>query len=431
MNATVNINEISIDSVNAYLVGLDGARPLLIDGIVTVGREASCDLAINDPHVSAQHCRIEKRPGGFFIRDLKSTNGISVNGVPVSEGRLFNGSQVQIGKTNFVFQTEKPIDNLDDFPIKSKNSDWNARLQSIKHLAKTDLPVFLQGESGTGKEVIAHLIHDFSDRAEGPFISVNCSALTESLVESELFGHLRGSYTGATNDRKGAFEAEKGGTLFLDEIGDLPLSLQPKLLRALENKEIKPVGSDKVISTDVRIITATHKSLDLLVAEKAFRSDLYFRIHVVKFLIPALRDRMEDFENLLYHYCREYRVRFSVAAIEKMKDHTWPGNIRELKNSIARSKALFHDTYIQPDHLTALIDKPMTPPNEGLMIQQGIGREGGGSILKEVEKEIIKAKLVMNQGNQRKTALDLGMPKSTLHDRIKNYNIEIKSLLNL
>jgi len=172
---------------------------------------------------------------------------------------------------------------------------------------------------------VSHVIHDYSGRSEGPFVSVNCSALTESLVESELFGHVKGSFTGATSDRKGAFEAARGGTLFLDEIGDLPLSLQPKLLRALENQEIKPVGSDKTLKTDVRIVTATHKNLEKLVIEKTFRSDLFFRIHVVKISIPSLKERMEDFEDLLYHFSREMRVRFSVGAIEKLKEHSWPG----------------------------------------------------------------------------------------------------------
>ena len=214
INQTVNLNEALSDMREAYLVALDGSKPLLIDGFVVIGRDPQSDLCLNDPHVSSQHCRVEKRPNGFFIRDLKSTNGVSVNGVNVSEGKLLNGSRVQIGKTEFLFQTAKPTDVIDiGFPIRSKNPEWQVRLRSIKHLASTDLPVFLQGESGTGKEIIAHLIHDYSDRGEAPFVSVNCSALTESLVESELFGHVKGSYTGATNDRKGAFEAAKGGTL--------------------------------------------------------------------------------------------------------------------------------------------------------------------------------------------------------------------------
>jgi DNA-binding NtrC family response regulator len=208
-------------------------------------------------------------------------------------------------------------------------------------------------------------------------------------------------------------------------------------LRALENKEIKPVGSDKVISTDVRIITATHKSLDRLVAEKSFRADLYFRIHVVRISIPSLRERMEDFDDLVYYFCRENRVRFSVAAIESLKEHTWPGNIRELKNTIARAKALYSNTYIQPEHVKNLVDKPLSYPEPYLPSSiAGGGGAGdptspGGSVLKEIEKEIIKSRLVANGGNQRRTASELGIPKSTLHDRIRSYNIEIKSLLNL
>jgi DNA-binding NtrC family response regulator len=432
---TVDIKNLEYSTKEGYLVPQDGKPAILIDGILSIGRGEECDLELKDPHVSLEHCRIEKRPGGYFIRDFKSRNGVLVNGLKVSEGQLLNGSQIQIGTTDFIFQTVRPELADQDLPIRTKNLEWKAQLSSIKSLSRTELPVFLQGESGTGKEVIAHLIHDQSERGEGPFISVNCSALTETLVESELFGHLKGSFTGATNDRKGAFEAARGGTLFLDEIGDLPLSLQPKLLRALENKEVKPVGSDKTVTTDVRIITATHKKLDKLVAEKLFRSDLYYRIHVVRLSIPALRERLEDFDDLLYYFCRENRIRFSVSAIEAMKAHSWPGNIRELKNTVSRAKALFSDTYIQPEHVAKLIDKPL-PSLQNIAHHQATTDANSanpqqGSVLKEIEKEIIKHRLLANGGNQRRTATDLGIPKSTLHDRIKAYNIEVKSLLDL
>ncbi len=303
------------------------------------------------------------------------------------------------------------------------------RLRSLKNLSETNLPVFLHGESGTGKEILARVIHDLSQRSEKPFIGVNCSALTENLVESELFGHVKGSFTGATGDRKGSFEAARGGTLFLDEIGDLPPSLQPKLLRALENQEIRPVGSDKVIKTDVRIIVATHKNLEQMVAEGKFRADLYFRIHVIKIPIPALRERMEDFEDILYHFAREYRTRFSVPAIVELKKHIWPGNIRELKNVVARASALFPQEHIQPEHVINLVDQATVPvaPQSALISP----RLSNLPFLKDIEKELIRSRLIANEGNQRRTAMDLGIPKSTLHDRIKSYGINIQLLTDL
>ncbi len=191
--------------------------------------------------------------------------------------------------------------------------------KNLGNVAKTDFPVLILGPSGTGKDVIAQALHQTSDR-QGPFLSVNCSALSETLIESELFGHVKGSFTGAVNDRKGAFEAARGGTLFLDEIGDLSYNLQAKLLRALENGEIRAVGADRNTQTDVRIIAATHQNLGEKIREGSFRSDLYYRLNVVTVTPPALNLRMEDFEGLLYGFARSMRVRFSHGAIVSLKN---------------------------------------------------------------------------------------------------------------
>jgi transcriptional regulator with GAF, ATPase, and Fis domain len=277
------------------------------------------------------------------------------------------------------------------------------------------------------------LIHKNSNRSKFPFVSVNCSALSESLIESELFGHKRGAFTGATHDRAGAFEAARGGTLFLDEIGDLPISLQPKLLRALENREIRPLGSDRNIETNVRIIAATHKNLPMQVTKGVFRADLFFRLNVIKLIIPNLRDRMEDFEDLLYGFCREMRVGFQFDAIRVLKQHNWPGNIRELKNVVARASALFPGQQIGTDQIRTLLDISNTSGyNENSPL--GPSATGGNhlqarSYLREIEKDLIIKSLIYNKGNQRRTASDLGIPKSTLHDRIRSYEIDIPYLL--
>jgi transcriptional regulator with GAF, ATPase, and Fis domain len=274
--------------------------------------------------------------------------------------------------------------------------------------------------------VITAAIHKNSNRRESPLVSVNCSALTESLVESELFGHVKGSFTGAISDRKGAFEAARGGTLFLDEIGDLPLFLQPKLLRAIENKEIRPVGSDKIVATNVRIITATHKNLEKLVALGEFRSDLFFRVNVIRLNIPPLRKRMEDFDDLLHHFSKDDNVVFTSAAVAHMKLHQWPGNIRELKNTVARAGALYPHSRVESDYLKHLLTLPAPPPkNQTKTYLQNLKLEAETQLplLKEVEKEMIEARLLANGYNQRRTAAELGIPKSTLHDRIRAYSI--------
>ena len=306
----------------------------------------------------------------------------------------------------------------------SLNSEWNFQLQRIPDIAQTDFPTLILGESGVGKEVVAQRIHKMSQRSKHPLITINCGALSESLIESELFGHIRGSYTGASENRKGAFEAARKGTLFLDEIGELPMSLQPKLLRVLENQELRPVGSDRTVRTNVRIIAATHRPLHEAVARQTFRADLYYRLNVIKVSVPSLRQRMEDFESFLYQFAREYRVRFSHAAISKLKEYAWPGNIRELKNFVARISAQFPNNHIQPEHIKMLFndpgveDDPESPPS----IEDILKREEPLT-LKEMERDLIIQRLTINMGNQRKTAHELGIPKSTLHDRIRRHGI--------
>ncbi|MBC7371374.1 MAG: sigma-54-dependent Fis family transcriptional regulator [Bdellovibrionaceae bacterium] len=307
------------------------------------------------------------------------------------------------------------------FSMNSRNADWNLELEGLFGVAQTEFPVLLLGPSGTGKDVVAQALHKHSGRCYAPFVSVNCSALTETLIESELFGHVRGSFTGAMNDRKGAFESARGGTLFLDEIGDLSYNLQAKLLRALENSEIRPVGSDRIVKTNVRIIAATHQNLVSKIQEGQFRSDLFFRLNVVSVQTPALKDRIEDFDDLIYTFAKQMRVRFSFDAIQRLKGHSWPGNIRELKNLVSRASALFPSQQIDIDKADRLLRSSIN-----LATIEDKSERKQVSVLKEVERQIIIRKLEANGGNQKRTALDLGMPKSTLNDRLRQYNINAR-----
>jgi DNA-binding NtrC family response regulator len=397
-----------------------GETSLEIGDFLTIGRDHTNSLSLTDEFVSIRHARVEQKPTGFLLRDLRSRNGTFVNGARVFEALLMDGDRIRFGSTEVVFSHAKKL--TEEKFLTSKNEKWNEALLRLPSIAASDLPVLLSGPSGTGKEVLAEELHRLSARNDRPFVSVNCSALGESLVESELFGHLKGSFTGATNDRKGAFEAARGGTLFLDEIGDLPLPLQPKLLRALENRQIRPVGSDKNIETDVRIIAATHHRLKQKVLDGSFRADLYFRLHVAEVCTPSLTERIEDFEHLLYMFGKSYRVGFSFAAIQKLKEHSWPGNIRELKNMVARAKAYFPNRQVEVDDLEALVDfaVPQMPSDVP---------KPSRSLIREIEHEMIRTRLIANRGNQRKTATDLGMPKSTLHDRIRDYGINVDELL--
>ncbi len=410
------------DKVALISTGHSGVQTIKVSEFMTFGRDPMNTISLSDPFVSARHARIESTKKGFVLRDLQSRNGTFLNGARIIEALLKPGDRLSIGKCEYLFQNKIPK-NTENRILESKNIKWNNILKTLPEFARTDLPVLLFGNSGSGKEIVAQAIHENSTRSQGPFVSVNCSALSDTLIESELFGHKKGSFTGATSDRQGAFEAARKGTLFLDEIGDLPITLQPKLLRALENREIRPVGSDRNFKTDVRIIAATHKNLQKQISKGFFRSDLFYRLHVIKIQIPSLKERMEDFDLLLSQFAREMRVRFSYNAIQKLKQHSWPGNIRELKNVVARASAFYPKMEILPKHIDSLIDE--IPGTQHTSLDQ-IKKERGS--LKEMEQRMIREKLIETKGNQRQAAKELGIAKSTLHDRIKSYEIDISSL---
>ncbi len=389
------------------------------DSYTYLGKDSTCQIQTLDPNVEARHSRLETKEGKLFIKDMRSSTGTYVNGAQILEAQLNDGDIISMGEAEFV------VHDLDQkkivFPLSSKSERWNEQLRSLEAVSPTDHTVLLLGSSGSGKDVIARNIHDYSLRSQAPFLSVNCSALTETLVESELFGHIKGSFTGAISDRKGAFEAARNGTLFLDEIGDLSFSLQAKLLRALENEEIRPVGSDKNIKTNVRVIAATHQNLYSKIQEGSFRADLFYRLNIINIEVPRLKDRMEDFDEIIYFFARKMRVRFSFSAIQKLKKYDWPGNIRELKNVVTRASTLYAKQYITDDIIDKLIHRKEVidanfRSNHPLQ---------STSVIKEIEKQMILKRLMANGGSQKQTAADLGIPKSTLHDRLKNYNINV------
>ena len=423
-----------------FLIPFSGSErriPVQLGDCTTIGRDATCAISVRDSYASGRHARIDRKPGGWTLRDLNSRNGLFLNGSRVVEAPLSANDKIRIGETVFVFSDTSSAPP----PMTSRNPAWNEALQRLPAFALTDFPVLLTGPSGSGKDVLATWIHSASTRSAGPFITLNCSALSENLIESELFGHVKGSFTGAGSDRKGAFEAARSGTLFLDEIGDLPLHLQPKLLRALENGEIKPVGSDRTTETDVRVIAATHKDLPARTRSGDFRVDLYYRLAVCEAEAPRLSERMEAFEDLLYRFARELKVRFSYGAVEALKEHSWPGNVRELRNVVARAAAYFPGKHILAPDVISLVDRIRFAPEisylaaaglaAGLVtgLATGLGASGtDGQMIKGLERDMIIQRLVANRGNQRQTAQDLGLPKSTLHDRIKTYCIDLKVL---
>ena len=400
----------------------DSSQTWSVSEYANIGTDSTCGIQVVSAEASSRHARLEIKDKKLTIKDLRSTSGTFVNGAQVIEAVLKDADIVSIGDLEFVIhdlQIKKK-----DFPLQSRNAYWNPQLQTLASVAQSKHPVLLLGPSGAGKAIIAQTLHQGSIRNEAPFLSVNCSALTETLIESELFGHIKGSFTGAINDRKGAFEAARGGTLFLDEIGDLPYGLQAKLLRALENNAIRPVGCDKSVKTNVRIIAATHQNLYQKIREGSFRSDLFYRLNVITIEAPSLKERLEDFEELLYSFAKQMRVRFSHNAIQALKKHDWPGNIRELKNLVARASALYPKQYIQEQHIEQLLNRKEKLAHAPTGVSYATEGHNQMSVIKEIEKQMILKRLAANHGNQKRTAIDLGMPKSTLHDRLRHYNID-------
>jgi len=289
---------------------------------------------------------------------------------------------------------------------------------AVKGLAPSNVTVTLIGETGTGKDVLAHAIHDTSLRPEGPFIVFDCGAVPANLVESELFGHERGAFTGAHAEHPGAFERARGGTLFLDEIGELPLDLQPRLLRVLDDRSVRRVGGTRDRQLDVRIISATNRDLAALVAAKQFRSDLYFRLGAAVIHLPPLRDRLEDLPVLIPQLLADLgRPDIGVAdeTLEALRAHRWPGNVRELKNTLACALAFADDGVLEPKHL-----RFVAPASEQSLLDRF---PLGGQTLAMIEQAAIKQTLAQTHGNKVQAAKLLGIAASTLYEKLKKYEI--------
>jgi DNA-binding NtrC family response regulator len=306
-------------------------------------------------------------------------------------------------------------------------------LALVARIAPSDASVLILGESGTGKELLARTIHRLSLRREGPFVAFDCSALAPSLLESELFGHERGAFTGAARARRGLFREAHGGTLFLDEVGDIAPEVQNKLLRVLQEREIKPVGGDTFVKVDVRILAATNKDLRALVARGAFREDLYWRLAVVPLEVPPLRDRREDLPLLCAHLlmrrrppgtARRWPARVATAALAKLAAYSWPGNIRELENVLARAALLSDGEEITADDLPPLADDtaaaPAGAPPEGRTL-----REIVADAVRAVEKQAIRDALGRAEGSPAKAARLLGISRASIYNKLREYGIAV------
>ena len=322
-----------------------------------------------------------------------------------------------------------------------KSSTMLDVFKTIGRVAPRDVPVLITGESGTGKELVARAIHAASLRAEKPFVAVNTAAIPRELLESELFGHERGAFTGAVASRAGRFREAAGGTLFLDEIGDMSSDLQAKLLRVLQDHQVTPVGSSTIHHVDVRILTATHRDLDAAVRDGSFREDLLYRLRVVPMHLPPLRERREDVRVLAEHFTQRYSQElagaprsFTDAALELLRRHSWPGNVRELENAVKRALVLGSSVLLVPEDF-AFVSEPEAPRNEATLADlvrreaeaELDGREGliYHRMIERVERPLIEAALARTDGNQIRAAALLGINRNTLRKKIVDLAIAL------
>jgi len=396
-----------------------------------VGRHPANDLTLPDEEISRFHFILEKRQGVYWIVD-QSRNGTTLNNKKIKEAAIRPQDKIGVGpwQVVLIFEDEvswgdgetvacgKGIDRTPSFcGMLGDSSCMKMVFEKIRKVAPTSATVLILGETGSGKELAARAVHDLSPRVRRPFVPINCGAISPQLIESELFGHEKGAFTGALNRHQGAFEQAQGGTLFLDEVGELPLDLQPKLLRVLEDRKFRRVGGIQEIEADVRVVAATHRFLGEQVRQGKFREDLFFRLYTVPLTLPALRERTEDIPILANHFLKALQAQTSVLsaqtkglsqdAIDKLMEHPWQGNVRELKNVLTRSLLFVRGEVIGPDDILFLS-----------------AEEAGRPSLELAERDAILKMLRKNDWNKRRTAEALGIAKSTLFQKIRDYRIK-------
>lgn len=425
--------------------GPDRGRELVIEReCVTIGRSVICDLVLSDKAVSGTHFEIVATEKGVILRDMGSTNGSFCGDLRIREVWLRPGALIRAGQTMLRYDT---IDGSIEFDLSREERFFDLVGRSVRmreifatleKISPTDLTVLVRGETGTGKELVARAIHHGSRRATQPLVVQDCGAIPKDLIESTLFGHEKGAFTGATDRHRGSFELADGGTIFLDEIGELDISLQPKLLRVLENREIRRVGGDRTIPVNVRVVAATNRDLRQMVNDGTFREDLFYRLSVVQVELPSLRDRAEDIALLVPSFLEDLssrrfpgedrRYTVTPEALARLQAYAWPGNIRELKNTVERAASLADSTELTVRDLTPTSQK--TPPqplpggNADRFVEENLPfKEAKQRVVDAFEAAYLKALLDKHGGNITRSALAAGLTRYHLRELAKRYGI--------
>jgi len=399
----------------------------LVAGATTIGRSEECVVAVPDCEMSRHHATIVPVDGAWHIVDKDSANGTYVGGERVRDRQLSDGELIRTGATLFRFLESGPADKDCDFSLEQEEMIAGPQMGRVLGLldrgAASELSVLLVGETGTGKELAARRLHQAGSRQRGPFVAVNCGAIPGELVESQLFGHNKGAFTGAASAHTGHFRAASGGTLFLDEVGELPLAHQPKLLRVLQERQVMPVGADRLVPVDVRVVCATNRDLRAMVSEGSFRADLFARISDLIVALPPLRSRLEDIPLLLRHLIHKHdggHRRLSVEVVEHLCCRPWEGNVRELESVIRRTlllagerSTLAPEDFQDPD--LALPTPAPAPPAAG----PGASSPSG----EPAEVRELKEALTRAQGDAKQAAAALGLSVSQLYRRAQKHGV--------
>jgi DNA-binding NtrC family response regulator len=425
----------STTPVALRVLGTDREIPLPLElERFAIGSDASNHLVLDDDTVSSMHCVLERRDRHrLVLKDRKSTNGTFVDGVRVAESMIEPGARIVLGRSSLALvgrtargEAAVLAQLLGEAPA------FKAALELARRAARTSVPVLVQGESGTGKEAYARLVHEASRRASGPFVAVNCAAIAASLVESELFGHEKGAFTGALARRPGVFEQADGGTLFLDEIGELPAEQQPKLLRVLETRRVKRVGGAAEQPVDVRVVAATHRDLEAMTAGGGFRLDLFHRLAGIQARLPPLRERPEDLPLLVAHFLAEVAPQvgprhIEASTIAALEAHPWPGNVRELRQAIHRAAALCEHELELHHLLPQLVAREPLRRTAAARPPQPARHAAPPPLPDDTSyHDVLKdtlSRALARYGSQRRAAQAIGMSRSTFNERARRYGL--------
>jgi len=413
--------------------------------LTAVGKRETNDLPLTDKTVSRNHLEIEYSSDSFLLRDLGSTNGTYLNGSKVKEAYLAPGDTIKIGNTmlEFVAFDEKISIEPSTKEIFGQMAGKSRKMRQIfailEKISPSHATVIIEGETGTGKDLVARAIHEHSTRKSHPFMVFDCSGVAPNLIESELFGHEKGSFTGAIRSRAGAFEAAKGGTVFLDEIGELTLDLQPKLLRALESREIRRVGANTPTRIDVRVVSATNRNLKKEIEAGRFREDLYYRMSVVKISLPPLRDRAEDIPLIIQKLLTDSKfnktatglkvTRVEDDALKLLMRYPWPGNVRELANVIERACSFVEGSTIARSHLDFIFAEmgEGEERTDRMKVNADLPfKEAKQQIVEVFEKEYLEDLLKRHNHNLSKAAREAKVDRKHIRNLLKKYGIPTK-----